>query len=124
MAKFLSAEGREVKITAKILADVIIADQISQNRDGNFVFRRGYFYRHGMDSSSFARRIENDIIQNFPGVAFTMLENGDHWAPFRGGDTVKQGSHFWVVVNFHNAPQAEKERDALPEALDSLHYGD
>lgn len=106
---FFYLAGKKVKITPKVLTDIIVCDQISKNREGDFIFRRGYFYRHGMDSGMFAARIERDIKAQLPGVAFTVTGDGDHWAPFRGGDSVKQGSHFWVTVHFHEALTVTKE---------------
>jgi hypothetical protein len=27
---------------------------------------------------------------------FRIIDSGEQWKPFRGGDTLKQGSHWWV----------------------------
>ena len=68
-------------------------DTVSRNKDGNIVIRRGYFYRNGMDGQKFGERIMEKL-----GGAVTLVECGDHWAPFRGGASVARSSHFYAVV--------------------------
>lgn len=78
----------------------ISADQISKNKAGNFIFRKGYYYRHGMDSQQYADRISKNLTAL--GIKFQVLGDGDHWASFKGGAGVKQNSHWWVEVKILN----------------------
>lgn len=70
------------------------ADQVSKNKAGNWVIRRGFFYRHGATAESEAQKVR----EAFPGV--TIIGSGDHWAPFKGGASIKTSSHFWVEFKF------------------------
>jgi hypothetical protein len=60
-------------------------------RDGVFTVRRAFFYRHGFDADQFADRVR----QAFPNA--TIIDSGEVWKPFRGGASVKRGSHWYVV---------------------------
>jgi len=68
-------------------------DSIGKNKAGNFVLRRGYFYRNGMDSDKFAANIMTIL-----GDRVTLIASGDCWKPFRGGATLANSSHFWVEI--------------------------
>ena len=86
----------------KTLKDNIIgADTIGRKRDGsgNYLFRREYFYRHGMDSDIYADNISKQLTDI--GINHAVVKSGDHWAPFRGGASTAQSSHFWVEVNIN-----------------------
>jgi len=103
----------------------INADQISKDREGNFVFRQGYYYRNGMDSSKFAGRIDKELTQ--VGIPHEIVGDGDHWAAFKGGAKVAQQSHFWVKVRISNEASAEPmveagRRDSEQEAIWQSHY--
>lgn len=65
------------------------ADSISK-KDGVITIRRGYFYR--MNNSE--QKIAEKVKVLFPNAE--ILDMGDHYASFRGGQSVAQGSHFWV----------------------------
>ena len=88
------------KLTGPYLADRVICDQVGKLRDGsgNFRFRTGYYYRHGQDASTHASYISKQLSDL--NLDHEVVDKGDHWAPFRGGSSVAQGSHFWVVVKF------------------------
>lgn len=73
-----------------------VADTVGKKKDGTFIIRRGYFYRHGMNCQQFAAVVAQAIKAH--GFDCQVVECGDHWAPFRGGATVAQGSHFWVQL--------------------------
>ena len=83
------------QVSVKEVKDLLFGtcDTVGRNKDGNIVIRRGYFYRNGMDSQKFAARVMEKL-----GDAVTLVECGDHWAPFRGGASVARGSHFYAVV--------------------------
>lgn len=73
-----------------------VADTVGKKKDGTFMVRRGYFYRNGMD----AERFRDVVVKSLESHGFScqVVDHGDHWAAFRGGSTVAQGSHFWVQV--------------------------
>ena len=79
------------KMTLDILNTAgVCMDTLSKKRNGNYIARRGFFYTNGCSGDSLAGKIKT----KFPEV--TIIDSGDHWKPFRGGDTIKQGSHFYV----------------------------
>ena len=63
---------------------------------GKIVARRGFYYRMGKTSATFAASV-NDALED-AGLSQRVLEHGEKWAEFRGGQTVAQGSHFWAVI--------------------------
>lgn len=70
-------------------------DQVSRLRDGSIVVRKGYFYRN-IDAEIFMLKITRLLDEaNFD---YKVVDYYDHWAPFRGGDSVAKGSHFAVVL--------------------------
>lgn len=85
------------QITAKLLKDHIITDMISKKRNGNFLFRKGYYYSHGMTASSYADKISEQLKKE--GFTHGVIDFGDHWAAFKGGAPLQSQSHFWVEIN-------------------------
>lgn len=83
-------------LTLKQLKETIghAADQVSRKKDGSFIVRRGYFYRSG-DAKDYMLRIAR--LLNEAKIGYEVVDYYDHWAPFRGGDSVAKGSHFAVV---------------------------
>jgi hypothetical protein len=72
----------------------INVDLISKNRKGNYIFRRGYFYRMGGDSSNFAEALKAQLYRmNFNAE---LIDHGDHWVAFNGGASVAKQSHFYA----------------------------
>lgn len=82
------------KMTASKLHEIIGFDHVSKSK-GVYKVYRGYFYRVGMDE--YKVLAEADARLTKAGIAHTMLDCGDHWAPFRGGDSIQKGSHFWAT---------------------------
>lgn len=74
-----------------------IADSVGKKKDGTFVVRRGYFYRNGMDGQKFRDAIVKSLSLHGLGDV-EVVDYGDHWAPFRGGASVAQSSHFYVTI--------------------------
>ena len=74
-----------------------LADTVGTNKAGNIVARHGYFYRHGNDEEKFANRISESL--KSAGIEHEVVDKGDHWAPFRGGASVAQGSHFTLKLD-------------------------
>ena len=63
-------------------------------RNGIYTVRRGYFYTSGKTTNDFVDRISDVLKQE--GVAFEIVDSGNHWAPFRGGASVCNQSHWYV----------------------------
>lgn len=92
--------------------DLIGCDQISKSpKDGDnvFIFRRGFFYSHGGTSEKFAAKVDSMLTN--AGIDHKMLENGEHWAPFRGGAGVKASTHWWCKVQINGATQPTQQEN-------------
>jgi hypothetical protein len=64
----------------------------TSSRSGTtYTFRRSFYYRSQAPS---ANELAEAVRRVFP--AATAVEAGDHEAPFRGGASVRAGSHVWV----------------------------
>jgi hypothetical protein len=74
----------------------IQCDMLSKNRNGNYVLRKGFFYTHGNSSDKIAEK----IVSKFPKIK--IVDTWDKWVAFKGGHTLKQGSHFGVEFYFTN----------------------
>lgn len=73
------------------------ADSAGKCKDGTIKLRRGYFYKHGMT----AEKYKNSVIERLfeaGADSIHVADFGDHWAPFRGGASVAQNSHFYVNI--------------------------
>jgi len=84
------------KVTAKSLSEIVHCSQVSRKRNGNFLFRNGYFYTNGATENTFAIRIINALAAN--NIDCTVVDMYNHWAPFRGGAKVANQSHFGVEI--------------------------
>jgi hypothetical protein len=71
-------------------------DSIGKNKAGAIVIRRGFFYRNGMDCAKFTAKV--DAALKAAGLEFTIVRDGEHYAPFRGGASVAQSSHWYVEL--------------------------
>ena len=76
------------------LRDNVIADQISRNREGNIVFRRSYYYRHGQDAQSFANYIQQQL--QALNLNAQLVHFVDNYRNFRGGASIANSSHFYA----------------------------
>lgn len=72
------------------------ADTVGKTKRGTFMIRRSFFYRNGMDSAQFAARILSTLTSK--GMNVILVGSGEKWAAFSGGQSVAQGSHWWVEV--------------------------
>jgi hypothetical protein len=88
----------------KRVREAVSADGISKNKAGNFMFRKGYFYRHGDDCGKFANRVFAALTA--AGITHTEIARGDHFAAFRGGASLANSSHFYVEVKIDEAQNA------------------
>lgn len=61
---------------------------------GVYTYRAGFFYTFGNDH----HKVRENLVQalNKAGINANILGSGEQWKPFRGGDSLKQGSHWWV----------------------------
>jgi hypothetical protein len=89
-------------------------DTLSRDRDGNLVFRRGYFYKMGGDAEKFAASISNQL-QNL-NIPHQILDKGEVWKPFRGGSKTHNQSHWWVKVQIN--PGSEQSDISVSETSD------
>lgn len=71
-------------------------DSITLRRNGEIVFRKGYFYRNGMTEGKFMDSV--DFMLKNAGIDHTIVDYGDHWAAFNGGASLANSSHFYVVI--------------------------
>lgn len=71
-------------------------DTVSRNSKGQIVLRRGFYYRHGMDCAQLAEQVTAALAT--AGIDLKVVDRGEVWKPFRGGSTVAQGSHWYVVL--------------------------
>lgn len=73
---------------------IIGLDQVS-TRDGITTIRRSFFY--GINNGdAWADRVMNAL--KAEGFIVERIENGTQFKPFRGGDSVAKGSHYWLKV--------------------------
>ena len=72
-----------------------VADTVGKSK-GDVVARKSFFYKMGQTSQRFADKV-NAALEK-AGVPERVVEHGTKEAGFRGGQTVAQGSHFWVIV--------------------------
>jgi len=78
-----------------IIRGAVHVDSAS-TRAGVVTLRKGYYYTQGKTAQDFADRIVS--IMESIGHPVSVVSIGDQWAPFRGGASVGQSSHWWVKV--------------------------
>jgi hypothetical protein len=85
----------------RIIKDTIMADQISKDREGNYIFRKGYFYRPSkMSPDDWAEKISKKLQE--VGINNTVIDSDDIWKPFKGGAPLKSQSHYYVKIKVDN----------------------
>jgi len=67
-------------------------------KDNVLTIRRGFFYTHGGTAEKFAASKVPALIAAVPEAEFKVIDSGEQWKPFRGGDSVAKGSHWWVKI--------------------------
>lgn len=77
-------------MTKKEMKKVLGASMISKKRNGNYLARWSYFYRHDRSATKYAQQVK----EAFPEA--TIIDSGDHWTEFKGGASVANQSHFYV----------------------------
>lgn len=85
----------------RIIKDTIMADQISKDREGNYIFRKGYYYRPSkMSPDDWAEKISKRLQE--AGINNSIVDLGDIWKPFKGGASLKAQSHYYVKIKVDN----------------------
>lgn len=78
---------------------------------GVHTFRKSFYYPKGT-SEDYANRVSKNLDQH--GIKHTVVGHGRQDAPFRGGASASQSSHFWVKVKPH-VPVSEGALDELSD---------
>ena len=72
------------------------ADTLSK-KNGIYTIRQGFYYK--MERSE--EKLKKNILEVYPNAE--IIDSGEHWAAFRGGQTIASGSHFWVKFKLIDA---------------------
>lgn len=84
------------KLTLKLLRDCVSADSYGRTREGNLIVRRGFYFTHGETAEDFRDRVVSQLTAC--DVEAHVVDYGEVWKPFRGGASVAQSSHWYVVL--------------------------
>ena len=68
-----------------------------------YTIRQGFFYR--MERSE--EKLMANVLSVYPNAE--LIDSGEHYAAFRGGQTIAKGSHFWVKFKLNDV--VEKKGD-------------
>jgi hypothetical protein len=74
-------------------------DSIGKNKDGHIVVRKGFYYKHGRSAEAQTAKIKRAL--DDAGIKHTIVKDGEHNAPFRGGASVGRQSHFYTHIKLH-----------------------
>lgn len=89
-----------VKIVKNALeANGVYPDAVSKNKDGHIVVRDTFFYKAGRTSEGHTHKVKKAL--DAAGIKHSIVDDGEHWAPFRGGASVAKSSHFYTNVKLH-----------------------
>ena len=80
----------------KDLKDKVSCDMISKKRNGNILFRQGFFYTGGVTAGQFKVRISDRL--DALGVTYEVVEAYQTWKPFKGGASIANQSHWGCEV--------------------------
>jgi hypothetical protein len=86
--------SRIVKLVRE--GDLPGVDDVSKNKEGNVVLRRGFFYKQGMRADDFANKIAKELTAL--GINFQVVNKGEVNKPFVGGGGTRKNSHWWVEI--------------------------
>ena len=75
---------KQSEILEKIGADTI------NKRNGIYTVRKSYFYTFGKST----KNLKYKVLKAFPYAE--IIDYGNHCTPFRGGQSVRDGSHWYV----------------------------
>lgn len=74
---------------------VIYGDKVVFKKDGTVEVLHSYFYTMGQTTSSFEKGIKADLAKH--GIKIQPLKTWDHFSQFRGGASIRAGSHFGLL---------------------------
>jgi len=67
------------------------SDEVTKYK-GIFTVRRCFYYGNNW------KNITIEKLKTVPNIE--IINSGEQWRPFRGGDTIKKGSHYWITFKF------------------------
>jgi hypothetical protein len=103
-----------VKIVKNALeANGVYPDAVNKNKDGHIVVRDTFFYKAGRTAEGHTHKVKKAL--DAAGIKHSIVDDGEHWAPFRGGATVAKSSHFYTHVKLHE--DALEEGSNVPSHL-------
>lgn len=69
------------------------ADSVGYSgKTGEYIARRGFFYRHGYDADKFEAAVRRKL--ELAGLKVRTIETYEKWTTFRGGASVANSSHW------------------------------
>jgi hypothetical protein len=81
----------------KLVSDKAYKIADTKSWSGNVItLRLGYFYTNGNDVEKFSNVCLKSIKAAAPDAS--IIDKGNQWKAFRGGDSVAKGSHFWCKI--------------------------
>jgi len=73
-----------------------MVDTVGKRRDGSFVIRLGFYYRHGVDAEAYRIAVTKKL--NGSGLNYSLKDWGEKWTTFRGGASISNQSHWFVEI--------------------------
>lgn len=89
-------------VTLQQVADVLGID-ISQDsgklekRSGKFILRREYFWRPPAEPLAYFSNAISKLQACFGFESMEVIEAGDKWQSFKGGEGVKKNAHYFLI---------------------------
>lgn len=93
--KHMNKTSNLTKIRNIYLDGGIRVDTITSKKTGEIILRQGYFYRT-VSLEAWVVGVKSTL--SSLGVDFQVMDFGDKHAAFKGGQSVKAGSHFWMIL--------------------------
>lgn len=105
------AKVRKALEAGKLYSDsirrILTSGSISKNKEGHVVVRNGFYYKSGRSAEAQTAKIKRAL--DDAGVKHTIVKDGEHNAPFRGGASVGRQSHFYTHIKLHEDVEAIDE---------------
>lgn len=83
----------------QMLNEAVPCDKIVKKKNGNYVFMRGYFYRHGMTAEKYEQKVSG--LLNVANISHVAIRSDDIFLPFNGGAPVDKQSRFEVEIKLN-----------------------
>lgn len=88
----------KVSIVKKALeSQGVHPSQVSRNKAGHIIVRKGYYYHLGASGESWGNRVKTAL--QAQGVAYTVIDVYDHFTSFNAGAPVAKQSHFGIILD-------------------------